>query len=92
MNFLYAILDALAFLLHQIIWLYIWVVIVAAVLSWARVDTFNPVMQILLRLTEPVFARLRRLLPTVISGIDLSPVIVILALTTLDRLLAGLML
>ena len=59
--------------------IYTWVIIAAAVISWVTPNPYNPVVLVLRRLTEPVFAPLRRLLPpgkTV--GIDFSPIIVIL--------------
>ena len=66
-------------LLETLLNIYIWVVIAAAVISWVTPNPYNPVVLVLRRLTEPVFAPLRRLLPpgkTV--GIDFSPMIVIL--------------
>ncbi|MDR3347941.1 MAG: YggT family protein [Helicobacteraceae bacterium] len=73
-------IKAVATILDQIIGLYIWVVIISAVISWVRPDPFNPIVQILYRLTEPVYAWIRRLIPTVIAGIDLAPIILIVAL------------
>ncbi len=71
---------AIVTLLDQVITLYIWVVIIAAVVTWVRADPYNPIVQVLNRLTEPVYARIRRIMPTTISGIDFAPIILILAL------------
>ena len=79
-TFIYAVGS----ILHQIINLYIWVVIIAALISWVRPDPYNPIVQILYRLTEPVYAFIRRFIPTVISGIDLAPFILIIALQFVD--------
>lgn len=73
-------LMAVVTLLDQIISLYIWVVIIAAVVSWVQADPYNPIVQVLYRLTEPVYAKIRRMIPTVYSGIDFAPIILILAL------------
>lgn len=73
-------IQAVAVLFDQIISLYIWVVIIAAVISWVRPDPYNPIVQILHRLTEPVYAKMRSLFPTVFSGIDFAPIILILVL------------
>ena len=76
-NFLFAI----AKVLDTILWLYLVVVIVSALLSWVNPDPYNPIVRILRNLTEPVFYRVRRLLPfTNIGGIDFTPVLVILVI------------
>ena len=79
-----AFVYALVNVLHTLITIYIWVVIIAALVSWVRPDPYNPIVQTLYRLTEPVYAWIRRYVPTVIGGIDLAPLIVILALQFLD--------
>lgn len=71
----------------MVINIYIWVIIIAALLSWVNPDPSNPIVQILRRLTEPAYAFVRRYIPTVIGGIDLSPIIIILALQFLDLFL-----
>ena len=78
------LIQALAQILHMIINIYIWVVIIAALVTWVRPDPFNPIVQTLFRLTEPVYAWIRRYIPTVIGGIDLAPLIVIFGLQFID--------
>lgn len=60
--------------------LYIWVVIIAAILTWVKPDPHNPIVQILYRLTEPAYKLTRRYIPTVFNGIDLAPLIIVIAL------------
>ncbi|MCK9229771.1 MAG: YggT family protein [Syntrophales bacterium] len=67
--------------------LYMWVVIIRALLSWVNPDPYNPIVRTLHRVTEPVLYRVRRLIPTAGLGIDLSPVIVILAIFFLQSFL-----
>jgi YggT family protein len=65
--------------------LYIWIIIIASFLSFVRPDPYNPIVQLLTRLTEPVFAFIRKKLPFVVmGGIDLSPLIIIFGLQFLD--------
>lgn len=72
-------------LIRSIATLYIWIIIIAAFLSFVRPDPNNPVVQILYRLTEPVFAFIRKKLPFVVmAGIDLSPLIIIFGLQFID--------
>ncbi|TLD81602.1 YggT family protein [Helicobacter sp. MIT 05-5293] len=77
-------LGAFATILGMIINLYIWVVIIAALISWVRPDPYNPIVQILNRLTQPVYAKLRSIIPTTIAGLDLSPLIVVIVLKFID--------
>ena len=81
-----ALLYAIVQTLHTVINLYIWIVIIAALLSFVRPDPYNPVVQVLYRLTEPVMGFIRRKMPfVVLSGIDLSPIVVILGLQLVDN-------
>lgn len=77
-------LGAFATIFSMIINLYIWVVIIAALISWVRPDPYNPIVQILDRLTQPVYAKLRSIIPTTIAGIDLSPLIIVIILKFID--------
>ena len=77
-------LSAVATILHTVINVYIWVIIAAALISWVRPDPYNQIVQLLYRLTEPVYERLRRLVPTIVGGVDLAPIIVLLALQFAD--------
>lgn len=73
-------IEAVAQILSMIINIYVWIVIIAALISWVRPDPYNPIVQILYKLTEPLYAKIRSLIPTIIGGIDLAPIIVILVL------------
>jgi len=78
------LLQAIAQILHMVISIYIWIVIIAALITWVRPDPYNPIVQTLYRLTEPVYALVRRYIPTLIGGIDFAPLIVIIALQFID--------
>ncbi len=84
-------LQALAQILHMVINIYIWVVIIAALITWVRPDPYNPIVQTLFRLTEPVYAWIRRYIPTIFGGIDLAPLILILALEFIDMFFVNLL-
>ncbi len=83
-------IAALAFTLIQILELYKWVVIISALITWVQPDPSNPVVQILYRLTEPVYSFIRRYIPTSVGGIDLSPIIIIFAIMFLQQLIRNL--
>jgi len=74
--------------LHLIIYLYTWVVIIGAVLSFLPIDKHHPVVEIVHRLTEPVFQFIRQKMPwVVISGMDMSPLVLLVGLHFIDGLL-----
>ncbi|KIM04810.1 MAG: membrane protein [Sulfurovum sp. AS07-7] len=79
-------------LLVTVIQLYMWVVIIASILSFVRPDPNNQLVQILYKLTQPAFDFVREKMPFVVfSGIDLSPLVIILALQFLSTFLINLM-
>ena len=78
---------ALANLLHLVLQAYFWIIIARAVLSWVNPDPFNPIVRFLYRVTEPVLRPIRRRLPTMQMGLDLSPMVVLLAIYFLQAFL-----
>jgi len=70
---------------HLAITIYIWIIIIRALISWVSPDPFNPVVRFLYRATEPVLRPIRRRLPDM--PIDFSPMIVIIAIVFLRRFL-----
>jgi YggT family protein len=81
------LIEALAKILDVALSLYTWVIIIRALLSWVNPDPYNVIVQFLYRATEPVLRPIRRWLPFRNFGIDLSPVIVILAIMFLQYFL-----
>jgi YggT family protein len=81
------IIVGLGGILHNLISVYIWVIIIASLLTWVRPDPSNPIVQILYRVTEPAYSLVRRYIPSVYNGIDLSPLIIIIALQVVDVIL-----
>jgi YggT family protein len=77
------ILHGLASVLDTVLWLYMWVIIARALISWVNPDPWNPIVQFLERATEPVLSPIRRWVGWRM-GIDLSPIIAILAITFLQ--------
>ena len=89
-----SLLAAFSDVVYLILGLYVWVLVVGAVLSWLVafdiINTRNRFVHIVsdfcYRLTEPALRRIRRFLPA-ISGIDLSPIILILVIMFLQSFL-----
>jgi len=85
-----ALLIAVLNLVLTIIFLYKWVIIISALLSWVQPDPSNPIVQMLYRLTEPAYRFVRRLIPTVFGGMDLAPLILIFSLMFIEIFLKSL--
>ena len=79
-----SLIMAFATIFLTIISLYKWVIIISALLSWVQPDPYNPIVQMLYRLTEPVYAMVRKVIPTVFGGMDMAPLIIIFALQFLE--------
>lgn len=62
-------------------------IIVRALLSWINPGTYNPAVSLLYNLTDPILNFGRKIIPP-ISGIDLSPIIIIVGLEFLRRFLS----
>ncbi|HHW79088.1 MAG TPA: YggT family protein [Xanthomonadaceae bacterium] len=80
------LLLTVAELLKLLINIYLWGVVIQAVLSWFNPDPRHPAARVLAQLTAPVLRPARRLLPP-ISGVDLSPLLVVVALIFISLLL-----
>ena len=83
------IVSGLGGIVHSLITVYIWVLIIGALLSLVRPDPYNPIVQIIYRLTEPAYRALRRLMPTVFNGLDLAPLILVILLQVVDVILVN---
>jgi YggT family protein len=80
-------LEATAYVLQLVLWLYMWVVIARAVISWVNPDPYNPIVRFLYNATEPLLYRVRRALPIFLGGIDFSPLVVLFSIYFLERFL-----
>ncbi len=79
---------AIANILDAILTIFYWLILVRAVISWFNLDPFNPIVQFLHKTTEPILAPVRRILPLGFRfGIDISPIIVFLAIMFLRSFL-----
>jgi YggT family protein len=85
--------SALAAVLHMLLQTYIWVVIIRVVLTWVNADPWNPIVQTLNRVTDPLLEPIRRKMFRMMGyrgmGIDISPIILIAGIYFLDFFLVG---
>lgn len=62
-----------------------WLILVRVILSWVNPMPSNEILRGVIRVTEPVLAPLRRLIP--VRGLDFSPILAFLILRLLMRLI-----
>ncbi len=79
-------LQALAGVVHVLFMAVIFVVIARAVLSWVSPDPYNPIVRVIIQLSEPLLYPIRSRMPA-FGGIDFSPMLLILAVAFLDNFL-----
>jgi YggT family protein len=87
-------MHALLWLIHTVIWLYIYLLIAQAILSWLLafgvINRYNRTVSVigdfLYRITEPALRPIRAMLPN-FGGLDVSPVVLILLLYFIDILI-----
>ena len=91
MSILIEIIQGLGGLLISLISVYIWVVIIAALISFVNPDPYNPIVQFLYRITNPAYAVVRRYIPTQVGGLDLAPLVIIIGLQVIIVVLSALL-
>ena len=77
------VLQGLATVADYVLWLYMWVIIARALISWVNPDPWNPIVRFLERVTEPVLYPIRHRLGWKL-GVDISPIIAILIIIFLQ--------
>lgn len=84
------LLLAVAKVIGVVLDVYTWVVIIAVILSWVNADPYNPIVQAIRSVTEPVFRFVRRTVPFAVVGmLDLSPLFVLLGILFLKIFLVN---
>lgn len=86
-NLLYAVVIAVLSMLR----IYMFIIIIRAIISWVNPDPYNFLVRAIYDITEPVLDRVRRLLPVAMGGFDFSPVIVIVILYAVSNLLVSIL-
>jgi YggT family protein len=78
---------ALSRVVDMLLWAMTWMLFIRAIISWVSPDPFNPIVQFLYRVTEPVLAPIRRFLPW--GTIDISPLIAFVVIIFLQSFLVS---
>ena len=80
-------IGALAYVVNALLFVMYWLILIRALLSWVNPDPLNPIVQFLMRVTEPVLEPVRRLLPPM--PLDISPIIIFIFIIFLQKFLVS---
>jgi YggT family protein len=83
------LIESLAYILNLALTIYMWLIIARALLSWVNPDPYNPIVRMLYNVTEPVLGWVRQRVPLIFGGLDLTPLLVLLAVVFLQRFLVA---
>ena len=79
-----SLVFTIASIVSQLLNLYMWIVIISAVMTWIEPNPYNPIVRFIYSVTEPVFDFVREHVPVIFGGIDFSPLVVIIAIQVLQ--------
>lgn len=74
------LLLAIASILNILLSVYMWIVIISALITWVNPDPYNPIVRFLRAVTDPVYRPIRRIIGYRLGIIDISPMVVIIAI------------
>ncbi len=80
------LLFAVVKLILTLLWTYFFLIIVLVILSWVGQRARHPIVPLIVQLTDPVLAPIRRVIP-VMGGFDLAPLVALIAIRFLIVLL-----
>ncbi|PNV83509.1 MAG: hypothetical protein C0627_05310 [Sulfurimonas sp.] len=91
MSILIEIVQGIGAIALTFINIYMWVVIITALLGFVNPDPFNPIVQFLYRITNPAYALVKRYIRTNFNGLDLASLIIIVGLQIIIVFLCALL-
>lgn len=80
-----SVVQMISFVVELVLNLVQVIVIASVIISWVGADPYNPIVQLIRNLTEPMYRPFRRLTQGFSGPIDLAPLIILLIITTLQR-------
>lgn len=87
MSVLGNLVSALATVLDLLLNVYMWIIVARAIISWVSPNPYNPIVNFLYMATEPVLRYARRIIPPIGGTLDLSPILVLIAIVFLRQFL-----
>lgn len=87
MSILGNLVSAVATVLDILLNVYMWIIVARAIISWVSPNPYNPIVNFLNMATEPVLRYARRIIPPIGGTLDLSPILVLVAIVFLRQFL-----
>lgn len=87
MSVLGNLVSALTTVLDLLLNVYMWIIVARAIISWVSPNPYNPIVNFLYMATEPVLRYARRIIPPIGGSLDLSPILVLVAIVFLRQFL-----
>lgn len=81
------ILSGIAVVLGAVLNFMLILIVIRAIISWVNPDPFNPIVKFLQAATEPFLRPLRRFIPPIGGGLDLTPMVLILIVLFMQQVL-----
>jgi YggT family protein len=82
----------IASLINFMLQIYLWIVIIRAVLSWIRPNPDNPIVRFIYGLVDPLTYKISKVIPTRFGMMDFAPVILIVLILIVQTLVVRLLL
>lgn len=91
MSMIVEMVQGIGSIVIGVIDVYIWVVIISALLSFVNPDPYNPIVQFLYKITNPAYKLVRKFIKTNFNGLDLAPLVIIIVLQILVVVLSSIL-
>lgn len=84
---------SIAKVLQLLINIYTFIIAGSVIISWVGADPYNPIVRFLRQATEPIFFRVRKIMPKALfrTGLDFTPMIVLILLILIENILVNLL-
>ena len=82
-------MDNILFLIVKLINIYKMIILARIILSWVKLNPYNPIIKFICQITDPLLDAIRRSFPFLVAGgLDLSPIVVFFLLQTTQEAIA----
>ena len=81
------LVGAIATVIDTLLYVYMLIIVARAIISWVSPNPYNPIVNFLVVATEPVLRYARRIIPPIGGAIDLSPIIILVAIVFIRQFL-----
>lgn len=81
------LISAVVTVIDYLLTFYMYIIIARAIISWVSPNPHNPIVNFLYMATEPVLSYVRKIIPPIGGSVDLSPIVVLVAIVFIKQFL-----